>query len=155
MKKVALAVLVLVVMSFVLGCTQRVTDFTVISTKNTNVVSYKEGPRIQGKDCGYMILSIPVSSPDMKEAIDKAIENAGPGYDALIDGVVYYTQLWAVVFWEFCYVVEGTPISTRQSSADILNELELDGRIIYHSKLEIENDYENNLSFVECDACFK
>ena len=53
------------------------------------------------------------TAPQLKAAVDKAIEKAGPGYDALIDGVVYsryevFRQGW---------VVQGTPIKTSKLKA--------------------------------------
>ena len=45
--------------------------------------------------------------------LDKAIENAGPGYDALIDGVVFQRN----EFFRAGWVVEGTPIKTGKLKA--------------------------------------
>lgn len=73
----------------------RLTDFTVISTKNVTLEVKKDVPRVSAK--GWTV----------KGAIDKAIEKAGPGYDALIDGVIYDTG------WRF--KVEGTPIKTSET----------------------------------------
>jgi hypothetical protein len=67
-------------------------DFTIISSKNVSSNYNKENPRVTGK--GFTV----------KDAVDKAIEKAGPGYDALIDGVIYDMG--------FRYKVVGTPIKT-------------------------------------------
>ena len=84
------------------GCAHRVTDFTVISTKNVNLATEK-GPRVMGKDCG--VLSI-----DLKQAIDHAIEGAGHGQaDMLIDGVVTFHDY---LLWR-CYSVHGNAASSR------------------------------------------
>ena len=71
------------------GCTSRLIDFTVISSKNVNLVlpDGATGPRTEGKHSVPIIL-IPIGRPNIKEATDNAIEAAGPQYDALIDGVV-------------------------------------------------------------------
>lgn len=108
MKKIATPILVCCVLALS-SCSQRMLDFTVISSKNVTmrVPNEAKGPRTTGKEmktCG---------TPQLKAAVDKAIENAGPGYDALIDGVVFTR-------WEFYrsgYVVEGTPVKTSKLKA--------------------------------------
>ena len=89
------------VLSGLTGCTVRVVDFTAISTKNV-MISGEQGPRIKGKDCGF------ASPPSMKEAIDDALEKAGPGYDMLVDGVVYQSNNFMM-----CYFVEGPPVKSK------------------------------------------
>ena len=66
------------------SCNQRLIDFTVISSKNVTLrlPDDGKGPRTTGKEMKMC------TQPMLKNAVDKAIENAGPGYDALIDGVV-------------------------------------------------------------------
>ena len=89
MKKVILSVAVI---SSLTSC--RLVDFTVISSKNVTLNVKKDAPRVTGK--GFTV----------KDAIDKAIEKAGSGHDALIDGVVYSGFLR--------YKVVGTPIKTSE-----------------------------------------
>jgi hypothetical protein len=91
------------------SCNQRLIDFTVISSKNVTLrlPDDAKGPRSTGKEMKMC------TQPQLKSAVDKAIENAGPGYDALIDGVVsgrneFFRQGW---------VVEGTPIKTSKLKA--------------------------------------
>lgn len=95
MKKVA--ILLLLSLSFVLtSCftNQRLVDFTLLSAKNHGVkTKLSNTPRVVG-----------VSIYSVKDAIDKALESAGLGYDALIDGVVYR--------YSGGFKVEGTPIKT-------------------------------------------
>ncbi len=59
----------------------------------------KDYPRVTGK--GFTV----------KDAIDQAIEKAGPGYDALIDGVIYERL--------FKYKVTGTPIKTSDLKLNV------------------------------------
>lgn len=89
MKKIITYVVVLLVSS---SC--RLTDFTVVSTKNVTIDVKKDSPRVEGK--GFTV----------KDAIDNAIEKAGQGYDALIDGVIYDGL--------FRYKVKGTPIKMSE-----------------------------------------
>ncbi|MCU0858149.1 MAG: hypothetical protein MUC65_07090 [Pontiellaceae bacterium] len=96
------------------GCTTRLTDFTVISTKNVDwsrSQSFTRSPaRVQGVDLTHIIIFIPTGVPDMKEAIDRAIESK-PGSVALVDGVVY-AKSWYIpyIYGRSSYVVEGSPL---------------------------------------------
>jgi hypothetical protein len=91
------------------SCNQRLIDFTVISSKNVTMrlPDDAKGPRSQGKEMKMC------TNPQLKGAVDKAIENAGPGYDALIDGVVFARN----EFFRHGWVVEGTPIKTSKLKA--------------------------------------
>jgi len=100
MKKLLLFVLVAVMLQ---GCSARMLDFTVLSSKNVSLPVKKDSPRIKGK---------PAST--IKGAVDNAIEGAGTGYDALIDGVIYSTVYYAVIYSWVRYSVEGTPIKTSE-----------------------------------------
>ena len=111
------------------GCTIRIVDFTAISTKNVKLASQAKGPRVTGEDC-VMVILIPFGIPNMKEAIDRAIESAGPEYDALVDGVVYQVTQ-AFIVGRICYRVEGTPINTKASVS--MNE-EQRKNLMRHSK---------------------
>jgi len=85
------------------ACSARILDFTVISSKNVNLPVKKDAPRVKGK-----------AGSTVKEAVDRAIEGAGPGYDAIIDGVVYAKSYYAVLYAWTRYRVEGTPIKTSE-----------------------------------------
>ena len=97
-----------------LGCTTRLVDFTMISTKNVDLskgASFTRGPhRIEGIDMVHMIILIPTGVPNMKEAIDRAIETV-PGAVALMDGVVSQ-KVWFIplIYGQSMFVVEGTPL---------------------------------------------
>ena len=96
------------------SCTTRLTDFTVISTKNVplgkDAANLKKGDtRVKGKDKIHVVLGIPIGTPNMKEAIDKAIEQ-NPGCVGLVDGVLKSTGWWALLYGQQGYIVEGTPL---------------------------------------------
>lgn len=93
------------------GCTLRLVDFTAISTKNVEVAGTR-GERVQGKDMKWIILWFPTGKPDMKEAIDRAIERGGG--DMLVDGVIYNKGWYALVVGQTGYVVEGTVVNTKR-----------------------------------------
>ena len=108
MKKITIIASVVAAL-FLSSCNTRLIDFTVISSKNVTLrlPDDAKGPRTKGKEMKMC------TQPQLKSAVDKAIENAGPGYDALIDGVVsarneFFRQGW---------VVEGTPIKTSKLKA--------------------------------------
>jgi hypothetical protein len=95
------------------GCTTRLVDFTMISTKNVDWSRADEfkrtGGRVVGEDIARMIVVIPTGMPNMKEAIDRAIESV-PGGVALVDGVVS-SKFWTILIYaEQSFVVEGTPL---------------------------------------------
>lgn len=113
--RISVMFLVGVVFLVMTGCTTRILDFTVISSKNTNikVKDTAKGDRVSGEDMvGYFIL--PFGQPQIKNAVDRAIEKAGPGYDALLDGVIFYKYNVFLIVGSFGYTVEGTPIKTSQ-----------------------------------------
>lgn len=108
MKKLVIPAIAVMALALA-SCNQRLIDFTVISSKNVSLrlPDDAKGPRTTGKEMKMC------TQPMLKAAVDKAIENAGPGYDALIDGVVYNRNEVFRVGW----VVEGTPIKTSKLKA--------------------------------------
>lgn len=110
MKKVLITVCVLLLS----GCSTRLVDFTMISSKNIELShgeSLKRGTaRVYGEDRKRMVVVFPTGEPSVKEAMDKAIEKV-PGAVALVDGVVT-KKAWYIpyVYGEFWYEVEGTPL---------------------------------------------
>ncbi len=94
---------------FLGGCTMRVADLTMASTKNYNLVSsgFVKGERVQGEDTAPVVV-FPLGIPNMKTAIDRAIEKNKCSV-ALTDVVI--TQLnQAFVFGRIGYRVEGTQV---------------------------------------------
>lgn len=95
------------------GCTQRLGDFTLISTKNVDLsdasIDVKTGRRVTGEDCRYIALFIPLGAPSIKEAVDDALEK-GNG-NLLVDQVTF-VRSWYVplIVGESCYVAEGTAV---------------------------------------------
>ena len=111
MKKVTItAALAAVALMFTDCKPLRLLDFTVISSKNVTLrlPDDAKGPRTKGEDLVFCF-----GMPTIKAATDKAIENAGPGYDALIDGVLYQKTYG----FKTGYIVEGTPIKTSKLKA--------------------------------------
>ncbi|MCK9397661.1 MAG: hypothetical protein M0Q44_18985 [Methylobacter sp.] len=96
------------------GCSQRIIDFTAISSKNIDLsrgADFKRAPaRVKGEDRKQVFIIFPTGFPSAKEAMDKAIESV-PGAVALLDGVVT-THSWYFpgIYGQNWIEVEGTPL---------------------------------------------
>lgn len=110
MKKIlCLALLSVAVLS---GCSARVADLTVASTKNYNLNSnqFFKGARVKGEDSAPIVI-FPLGIPNVKTAIDRAIEKNRCSV-ALSDVVI--TQFHhAFLFGKFGFIVEGTEVIDR------------------------------------------
>ena len=94
------------VFGLIAGCTQRIADFTFISTRSVDIGGkYKKIARYTGSDSRIDILTIPFGIPDLKKAVDNCID-AGKG-DLLTDAVVDFNQWTAIAYGERKYVVSG------------------------------------------------
>ncbi len=130
-KAVKISLVLCISLVFLTACTVRLVDFTIISTKNVRVPSTAKGSRVTGEDCIFVFI-LPLGQPNMKEAIDRAIESAGPQFDALVDGVVYQ-EAFVFLVGQICFKVEGTPINTK--AAISLNDEQRDN-LMLHSRLK-------------------
>lgn len=96
------------------SCSQRLIDFTVISSKNVSFNMDKaKGKKVKKSDMGFLGIGA-----NIKDAMDKALESAGPNYDILVDGVVTVKQY---PFWAG-YVVEGTALASKDMVATMGEE---------------------------------
>ena len=89
------------------SCSYRLVDFTVISSKNHGLLFDKS----QGKE-------VEAKSSTMKEAMDKALQQAGPDYDLLLDGVVYRMDY----FFSAGYKIRGLAVRSSQLRAQLGEE---------------------------------
>jgi hypothetical protein len=105
-KAIGIAIPTLLLGIMLAGCSQRIIDFTVISSKNINLPVAHGSTRVTGEDCKIF------GQPMLKGAVDKAIESAGTDYDGLVDGVLYFKTGFLGLM--HCYVVEGTPINSKK-----------------------------------------
>ena len=113
-KKSLLVVVLISLATFLFsGCSIRVADLTLVSTKNIDLsdtqLDARKGQRQKGEDCRPVILGIPFGLPNMEEAVDKALE-AGKG-NVMIDEVTEYKFVWLVIGRLDCIVVEGTVLN--------------------------------------------
>ena len=94
------------------GCSERIGDFTIISTKNAElgqkyVRTTLDGTKAIGIDSKPIIVVIPMGNPNIKEAVDKALEKNGA--QVLTDVVIYYDYFYIpYIYGEMKYRVEGT-----------------------------------------------
>ena len=121
MKKI-LAILVMGAFALTVfdGCSQRVGDFTLISTKNVDIGGkYKKlDNRFTGSDSRIMILYIPLGFPNLKTAVDRCIES-GKG-DLLTNAVIEYNTWTVILVSGLTYEVTGD-VWVKASLSDLSN----------------------------------
>ncbi|MCX7082533.1 MAG: hypothetical protein NT008_04155 [Methylococcales bacterium] len=113
MKKIII-IIITICMALVSGCSTRITDFTFISSKNIDLsrgADFKRSTvRVKGEDRKSIVIFIPTGVPNVKEALDKAIEST-PGAVGLVDGVItHYSWYIPYIYGENWYEVDGTPL---------------------------------------------
>jgi hypothetical protein len=123
------------------SCTQRLVDFTIISTKNIDLsragALLRSGRRATGEDAKLIVIVFPTGIPSAKEAVDRAIESV-PGGIALVDGVLTSSFFYIpYLIGETKYIVEGTVLVdptlakiTAAKTSDSLGGRQADHRII-------------------------
>ncbi|MBI5050173.1 MAG: hypothetical protein HZC11_04680 [Nitrospirae bacterium] len=77
--------------------------------------------RVQGIDKVHWIIIIPTGVPDIKDAVNKAIEST-PGCIALLDGALYYKFWWIpYIYGEEYFLIEGTPLIDPSLAGNEIN----------------------------------
>ena len=110
-KKFSFLLIALSVLFMLQSCSMRLVDFTVISSKNCNLrIDKSQGIRVIGNSNGFLGVGASI-----KDAMDKALQSAGPDYDLLLDGVVRFNDYVFVSG----YKVEGTAVSTSKMKAQM------------------------------------
>ena len=99
----------LLILTLILGsltsCSVRLVDFTVISSKNVSLdIDRAQGKKVKGEKSYFLGIGW-----NIKDAMDKGLDSAGPEYDLLIDGVVRYGSYPFIA----SVTVEGTAVSSR------------------------------------------
>ena len=116
----AICIAAAVIGTLFVGCTQRIGDFTVISSKNVEIGGkYKKlDGRFEGVDAKPIILGIPIGNPDLKQAVDNCIE-AGKG-DFVANAVLEYAEWQVIIFGQRKYKVIGD-VWAKASTSDLMN----------------------------------
>lgn len=114
MRKFSFLVGVLLLQLGMSSCSQRLIDFTIISSRNVpigkhTVPLHKADKRVKGVSRGAILFAIPVKRPNIKDAVDRAIDKY-PGSVGLVDGVIRSRRWSALLFGQNSYVVVGTPL---------------------------------------------
>ena len=111
MKKTLFGLIITLILT---GCVNRIGDFTVASTKNMDIKKslhrVDESVRLTDRDTKHIILFIPTGQPNMKEAMDKAIEQK-PGAVGL-SNVTVKNGIWWIpyIYGQSWFEVEGNPV---------------------------------------------
>lgn len=131
MKIKSLALVMITIMTLS-SCSTRLVDYTVISSKNVDLnIDRAQGKKTEGKKSYFLGIGF-----NLKDAIDIALESAGPEYDMLVDGVVRYGSYPFVS----TVTVEGTAVNTadmRTAMGDEKFENWLKDQDVLGSKSEI------------------
>ena len=96
------------------GCTHRIGDFTVASTKNIDLKNTKhvvdDRERLSGKDTAHIVLGIPTGYPNIEEAMDNAIERRFAAVG--LSNVTVKRSFWVIpgIYGQDSFEVEGSPI---------------------------------------------
>ncbi|MDT9547438.1 MAG: hypothetical protein RI826_08905 [Chlorobium phaeovibrioides] len=111
MKKTALAVCGLFMLS---GCSTRLVDFTILSSKKVDLARaatfVRDEGRVSGCDMAQIIVIVPTRTPDAGAALDRALASV-PGAVALVDGVLTHKWFYVpYIYGESAYIVEGTAL---------------------------------------------
>lgn len=101
------------------SCSNRLADLTIASTKNMDINNHKGytttvNARTRGEDKKHIIFFIPTGKPNMKEAIDKAIERNGTNCVGLTNATI--TENWfyiPLLYGQHWLVAEGDPIYVK------------------------------------------
>jgi hypothetical protein len=111
---------IIVLVSFILtsGCSVRVADLTLISTKNIDLsnatLDVRKGQRTKGEDCAIALLGlIPLGIPNLEEAVDDALEK-GKG-NVMVDQVSYSKGAYFIIASQSCIEVEGTVLNVAET----------------------------------------
>ena len=115
---ILLSLISIFVASFI-GCSQRVGDFTMISTKNVEIEhKYTKLGRFEGEDVKGAVLGIPLGIVNLEAAVDNCIEN---GKGTLLTNVVIDYSWWtAFIYGQMTYTVIGD-VWEKASVSDLLN----------------------------------
>lgn len=116
-KILMIAILMVFLNSLNLNCSSRFGDFTVVSTRNSNVKNWQRYPsRVEGYSCRWWILFIPVKDWDLKDAIEDAVDKSNKNTsktniqsESLLD--VKFSIVWftTILFTRSCIYANGTP----------------------------------------------
>jgi len=96
------------------GCSARLGNLTLLTTKNMGVTPKPVLQHVRGEDCVHQILGIPIGSlnPSIQEAMDRAIAQApGGNANAMTDVSIHQDILFLLLYSRICMRVDGSVVS--------------------------------------------
>jgi hypothetical protein len=138
------------------GCSTRLGNFTVLSTKNTDIGKrfVRTDLRVKGEDGRSIVVVIPMGYPNIQEAVDRALDKVGGRL--MTDAVVYYDYYYIpYIYGEYKYRVEGDvwKEATKNISAAIQKDVK-EAEQIYVAKKD-ENGQINLVKIKATDPVIK
>lgn len=100
------------------GCSFNLGTLTAAATHNVNVPTRPIQERVEGSDCIYFLLGLPVSGsfyPNLQEAEDQALAHVPEG-DALENAVLYNDRWTTIVYGSSCYRITGDAVKIAQQN---------------------------------------
>jgi hypothetical protein len=100
------------------GCSFNGGTLTALATHNVNIPAQPLERGVEGSDCIYFVLGLPVSGsliPNLQEAEDRAIAQSPEG-NAMQDIALYEDQTWFLVGSSVCYRVRGDIVRVAQQA---------------------------------------
>ena len=113
------ALVILVVGSLlVAGCSSRLFDLSIVSTKGVDLQDLdlstaKKAMNVTGESSRSIVFIFPLGNPCLQEAIDNALTKSSG--DIMLDAAVYY-KFWYIpfIYGQFGYEVVGDVVKTRE-----------------------------------------
>ena len=105
---VARALTVVSLAALLVGCSIRMGDFTLLSSKNVGVEGEVIQRGVEGEDCVHMLLFLPLGSlnPNLEEAMDRAMAEV-PSGNVMTDLAIYNDVLFTYLYNRICIRVKG------------------------------------------------
>lgn len=121
LNRVKSVVLLVVAAALLSGCATRIGDFTMVTTQNVNMgQEYQKVGSTTGEDGGFF------QSPDMKLAVDQALENAGSNATYITNARIF--RVTGIPFWQKMRVTGDAWAPVSAAEAD-----NVEGKV-YHLK---------------------
>ncbi len=99
------------------SCSFNMGTMTALATHNVNIPSRPVERQVEGSDCIYTVLGIPVSGslvPNLQEAIDRAMAQVGEG-DAMTNVALYDDPTFYILGSSECFRVKGEVVRLAES----------------------------------------
>jgi hypothetical protein len=102
------------------GCTLRLADLTVVSTRSLpldrkDLDGLPRTPGVRGEDTAFWFVvpleEFGIGVPHLGDAVDEALQKGGG--DVMTDAVVHYSSYWLVLFGWSSISVEGDVVRTQ------------------------------------------